>query len=134
VGQALTDAPDEFRVDFQAALKSALRKLPDVEVLDFVGLENGTALDVFHHDQNCTQKANLCIFLVDYASIGLGMEIMIRHQSGGQMLFFARTDRRVTRMLTGFLENFGRTLCRYEDVSDIIKVIEEYIAHRNYPD
>lgn len=87
VGQALTDAPDSFRIDFQNELKQELRKLPGVEVLDFVGLENGTALDVYLHDQKCTQTATLCVFIVDYASIGLGMEIMIRHQSGGRVLF-----------------------------------------------
>ncbi len=129
VGQALTDAPDSFRVDFQNELKAALRKLPEVTVLDFVGLENGTAQDVYLHDRKCTTSATLCVFIVDYASIGLGMEIMIRHHAGGPVLFFAKTGRKVTRMLTGYIECMDKTLTRYNEVEDIIVVVKEYLQH-----
>ncbi|MBY0538232.1 hypothetical protein K2P47_02430 [Patescibacteria group bacterium] len=132
VGMALTDAPPEFRIDFQNELKSELRKLPDVTVLDFVGLEDGTAVEVYNHDRKCTEGADLCIFIVDHASTGLGMEIMIRHHSRRHMLFFAKKNSRVTRMLTGFLQCEGRNLGRYEDVADIIAAVKEFLDQRNH--
>lgn len=129
VGQALTDAPPEFRIVFQAELKSALRALPDIEVRDFVGLTAGTALEVYVHDRNCAVTVDFCVFVVDYASIGLGMEIMIRDYEGGAALYFAKTGRKVTRMLMGFLEQKGCLLHRYNEVADIVNIIKEYIQH-----
>lgn len=134
VGLALTGAPPEFRDTFQHELKSELRRLLEVEVLDFVGLENGTALDVYLHDRKCAQSADLCLFVVDHASIGLGMEIMIRHHSGRQMLFFAHFDSVVTRMLTGYLEHVGKILQRYQSVADIISSVREYKEWHDNPD
>lgn len=127
VGQALTDAPDEFRIVFQSDLKRALRELTDVEVRDFVGLANGTALEVYVHDRSCAVTVDLCVFVVDYASIGLGMEVMIRHYEGGKALYFAKTGRKVTRMLMGFLEQNSCPLHRYDEVADIVNVIKQYL-------
>jgi hypothetical protein len=131
VGQALTGAPKFFVEDFQNELKSELRKIPEIEaVLDFVGLVDGTPIQVFLHDRNCTQHSKLCIFIVDFASTGLGMEIMIRYYTGGDMLFFARKESYITRMLRGFLEHTEKPLHIYEEVSDIISVVRQYLDQR----
>ena len=54
VGMALTDAPEEFRDKFQNELKEMLRALVGVTVLDFIGLEGGSNVDVSRHDKKCT--------------------------------------------------------------------------------
>ena len=108
VGMALTQAPQEFREDFQKELKDMLRSIEGVEVMDFVGLQGSTAGKVYSYDRNCTETADLCVFIADYPSIGLGMEIMIRHFAQKPMLVCARANISVTRMLTG--------MCIEEDI------------------
>ncbi len=124
VGMALTEAPLEFRDDFQIELKSALRELTDVVVLDFVGLENGGAVEVYRHDRRCTELADLCVFITDCASTGMGMEIWIRRTTQKRMLLFAKLNQKVTRMLIGFAEDEGIPFIRYANVSDIVAVIK----------
>ncbi|MFM2423963.1 MAG: hypothetical protein RLZZ70_352 [Candidatus Parcubacteria bacterium] len=127
VGMALTDAPPEFREVFQAQVKGGLKALGDVVILDFVGLEKGTATDVYRYDRSCTEEADLCCFIVDHASTGLGMEIMLREQCGKPALFFAASGKKVTRMLTGFLDVGGRQLLRYESAGDVISAVSAWI-------
>ena len=123
VGMALTDAPPEFRDFFQSELKAELRKFDDVEVFDFVGLENGTAVDVYLHDRHCTETSDMCVFIVDHASTGLGIEVVFRVLTKKPCLFFAAEGRRVTRMLLGLLESKSHPLYRYNSVADIIEVV-----------
>ena len=130
VGMALTEAPPEFRDDFQTELKSQLRALPDVRVLDFIGLENGTALDVYKHDKMCTETADLCVFVVDHTSTGLGMEIMLRAETQKTCLFFARKEQRITRMLLGFLSSKSWPLHRYSVAREISEVVHSQCLHQ----
>lgn len=126
VGMALTDAPDEFRVDFQNELKTKLRLLKGVTILDFVGLENGSNVDVSRHDKKCTQEADLCIFILDYASTGLGKEIVYREITGKPDLYFAKHGQKVTRMVLGELEEAGKTLHRYGSTEHIVEVVKQH--------
>jgi hypothetical protein len=120
VGMGLTQAPVEFRVGFQNELKKQLRRSVDITVLDFIGLEGGTPSRVYEYDRSCTEKADLCIFIVDHPSIGLGMEIAFRLASKKPMLVFAREEASVTRMLTGMCEVEGVKFFRYADVAEIL--------------
>lgn len=126
VGMALTEAPEEFRTTFQDEVKSALRVLDNVEMLDFIGLQGGTAVDVFKHDIACTTKANLCVFIVEHPSIGLGMEIMQRYHTMKPMMIFAREGQKVTRMVTGMLEQLNQPLLRYESAADIVRLVDAF--------
>lgn len=127
VGMALTEAPPEFRDGFQQELKSGLRMLPGVTVLDFVGLEGGTALDVYRHDRGSTLQADLAIFICDHPSTGMGMEIMVRHYSRRPTLLFAATGSRVTRMVLGFSEAEQVPLHRYGSVQEIVASVQRWV-------
>ncbi len=126
VGAALTGAPPEFVNKFLPELKARIR-LMDIHVLDFIGLEGETAVKVYVHDRDCTELADVCVFLVGEPSTGLGMEIMIREATGKPALFFAQENARVTRMLLGFLEVRGQRLHRYNTVEDICRVLHEHL-------
>ena len=125
VGMGLTHAPPAFRDVFQKELKDELRKLPGVSLLDFVGIEAGTERDVYQHDKHCTETADLCLFVADYPSIGLGMEIIIREATSKPMIVIAHTDSKVTRMLLGMCEETNTPLVRYKNVQDIIAAIQQ---------
>lgn len=131
VGMALTEAPDEFRNDFQAELKQALRTIEGVKLLDFIGLENGTEVDVYRHDRKCTVESNLCIFIVDYPSIGLGMEIAYRLETGGPILVFRKANKKVTRMLTGALSTMNLTIDVYDSVAAIESRVRQELKRLN---
>ena len=125
----LTNAPASFSVEFQQELKDGLRSIPGIEILDFIGLEGGTQGQVYEYDRACTEKADLCVFIADYPSIGLGMEIVFRYFCGQPMLVFAHYDKKVTRMLTGMCEVEADTMhfSLYNTVEDIIRSVEEYL-------
>jgi len=133
VGMALNDAPLEFKGNFQQELKRKLNAIPGVVVLDFVGTENGTALDVYEHDSSCVKMADLCLFVLDYPSIGLGMEIVIRESVDKPALFVAGEGVKVSRMLLGFLDKKTQPLYRYgtsgnePDFDRIIEVVRPYL-------
>jgi hypothetical protein len=136
VGMALSDAPEEFRTDFQQELKAGLRKLAGVEVLDFFwtshGPDVGDDVDVYELDEKYAQNADLFVAIFDHPSTGLGMEVMIRHPTGKPSLFFARKGKKVTRMVTGYLRKFAKSLHRYEHVSTIVEIVWSYILnHRS---
>lgn len=130
VGMALTEAPEEFRGAFQAEIKKGLSTL-EVEILDFIGLENGTEVDVYNHDRTCTERADLCVFIVDHPSIGLGMEIAFREVSNQPYMVFAKEGKRVTRMLTGMLKKKVLPLHRYHEVDDIVAAVELQLKRLN---
>ncbi|MEZ4200542.1 MAG: hypothetical protein R3B69_03070 [Candidatus Paceibacterota bacterium] len=127
VGMALTDAPESFRTDFQRDLKRKLTEVAGVHILDFVGLEKGTAEDVYYHDRDCTESAELCVFICDHPSIGLGMEIAFRIVTGKPMLCFAAAGKKVTRMVTGACEAQSVEFHRYDNVLNIIFAVEEML-------
>lgn len=130
VGMGLTQAPKEFRNDFQHELKTGLRALPDVEVLDFYGVDfdsvgEGVEVDVYELDRSHTENADLCVFIVDHPSIGLGMEIALRLTTGKPMLVFARDELRITRMLTGMCKKEAIPFVRYTTTTEIVDRVGE---------
>ncbi|MEX0918109.1 MAG: hypothetical protein WDZ93_03055 [Candidatus Paceibacterota bacterium] len=129
VGMALTEAPEEFRGSFQKELKDALASLPNIQILDFVGLENGDEGQVYTHDRRCTEQADLCVFICDYPSIGLGIEIAFRFLTGKPMLCFARDGQRVTRMLLGMCQFEEIPFHRYDFVDEIVSLVKERLEY-----
>lgn len=124
----LTQAPKEFRETFQAELKSELRKIPGVTVLDFLGLEAGTAVDVYECDRGHTESADLCLFVVDHPSIGLGIEIEIRRATGKGALVFAAEGAKITRMLIGMCEKENIPLIRYLSTVQIALAVRDALS------
>ncbi len=124
VGMGLTLAPVEFREDFQNELKTALRRISEVEVMDFIGLTEGTEVDVYNHDRQSAESADLCVFIADHPSIGLGLEIAFRVEVNKPFVVFAHTEAKVTRMLLGLCEKHQTPLIRYQTVSDIVAAVE----------
>lgn len=135
VGMALSGAPESFRTDFQHALKNKLRVLPDVAVLDFSwtahGPEANSDISVYELDKKNTEEADLCVFIIDHTSLGLGMEMMICYQTNKPSLFFVHREfpMRISRMILGYIEQTNQMLTKYESVDDIVNVGEQYIAN-----
>lgn len=134
VGMALSGAPESFREEFQKELKDSLRTIMDVSVLDFSwtshGPEANTDTSVYELDKTHTESADLCVFILDHASLGLGMEIMIRHHTGKPALFFVYKNppMRTSRMVLGFVEVNQYSLVIYESVADIFHTVQQYFA------
>lgn len=123
IGMGLTQAPVEFRDHFQKALKDALRDSGKFEVLDFIGLTAGDDVLVYHEDRRKAETADVCLFVADYPSIGLGMEIAFRLGTGKPMRVCAHKDARITRMLTGMCADHGIPLLRYDIATDIVHAL-----------
>jgi hypothetical protein len=128
VGMALTEAPAEFREQFQKELKDGLRALSGVRLLDFVGLVADDAATVYRHDTTCAREANLCVFVCDYPSTGLGFEIRERHATRLAMMLFAEEGRRITRLITGFAEVENIPFARYRSTADIVAHVQEWLS------
>ena len=98
-GCALTNAPKKFKQDV-VGLKEGFKKLPDVQVLEFLGLVKGTAYDVYTHDIiNCVGECDLMVGICDYPSIGLGWEMSTQVKRGKPLLAFGRNDSKITRLI-----------------------------------
>lgn len=118
VGVGLTKAPPEFKA-FAAEFRRRLKYY--YEVLDFVGLEGGTAVDVWNHDIGCVKKSTHMIAVVDDPSIGLGIEIREAIQCKNKpILCLCRQGNQVTRMIIGAAELELLTLEYYSDANDAI--------------
>jgi hypothetical protein len=134
VGMALTAAPVEFRDTFQHELKAKLRLLPDVEVLDFswtkYGPDANSNISVYQLDKENAEKADLCVFILDYPSLGLGMEIMIRDRVKKPSLFFVHKEpiNRTSRMILGYIEETEQSLCFYQSTDEIVSEVREAIV------
>ena len=129
VGMGLTQAPEEFRTDFQHELKDRLRVLPEIEILDFYGVELSSSEDdvseeVYELDRKHTESADLVVFVADYPSIGLGMEIALRLATRKQMLVCSHEDAIITRMLLGMCKKENVEFIRYKDVEDIVTKVK----------
>jgi hypothetical protein len=100
VGCSLTHAPQEFR-DAVEGLKDALRA--DCTVLDFVGLEKGTAQDVYAWDiGHCIAECDLFVAVCDHPSLGLGYEMASAVESLKKpTLAIAHEDATIGRIILG---------------------------------
>lgn len=127
IGIALTTAPPESH-ELYGELKRLVEASPRfIEVLGWLGLEAGTALDVYQHDIRMVEEADLCVWILDNPSIGLGLEIAERLMRSKPQLFFAHTSSRITRMVIGMLEAHDLPpIIRYDHVDEIASRIEEH--------
>ena len=121
IGCALTDAPQEFR-EMVDELKDMLRE--EYEILDFIGLVNGTPTDVYHWDiHRCVAQCHMLIAICDYGATGLGWEMGTAVEKYGKpVLALAHEDSRVTRLVLG-VDHPNYTWERYQTTKDIIRLI-----------
>ena len=119
VGMALSGAPDEFKIVFRRELQDAFSEFSDVEILDFIGLEKGDDTEVYIHDKRCAETADLCIFICDHPSTGMGMEIGFRLKSGKPMICFGHVGNNITRMVTGMCKVENILFHHYDHVCNI---------------
>lgn len=125
VGCALTHASEDFKRCIEI-LKSELRFLKDVEVLEFLGLVNGTPVDVYEHDiHNCVEKADLFIAECSYPSIGLGWELgtaVEKHQK--HVLAVAMSDSKITRLVVGANceRNPNYSFQTYDSIKELVSI------------
>ena len=130
VGCGLTQAPDQFKQDVES-FKKKLAQLPGIEVLEFIGLVNGTSRDVYKTDLGNVERCDVFIAIADYPAIGLGMEIQHGRFHEKPTLCLHHEDAKVTRMLQGAQEVGYLTLRTYHALSDDgLRIAQEYLAHR----
>jgi nucleoside 2-deoxyribosyltransferase len=121
IAHSLTHAPQEFRIAMDE-LREKLRK--DYEILDFVGLEKGTAQEVFEWDMNCVRRCDLLIADCTHQGIGLGMEIGVAIENNKQALIVAHEDAHVTRAVIG-ITTPSFTIKRYKNHEEILDMVKE---------
>lgn len=123
VGCSLTHASEEFAANV-IALKERLRD-EGYEVFEFVGLVDGTPLDVYEWDiGHCVADCDVFIAVCDEASIGVGWELSAALALKKTCLAVAHTDARVTRLLLGAAEAEDNLhFERYENLAKDVPVM-----------
>lgn len=116
LGCALTHAPEQFGADV-VSFKETLRN--EWDVLEFVGLTNGTAQDVYRHDTACVRGCDLFVALCDHPALGLGFELGLAVEIGKPVLAAAKEGVHVTRLVQG-VDATGYEFVRYKTLSDLI--------------
>lgn len=133
IGCALTHAPEQFRNDV-SGLKQILREEHGINVLDFVGLENGTEVDVYQWDiLECVSKCNAFLGIYGYPGDGLGYETTIANARGIPRLGVAHENAKVSRLILGSAQYHDYPFERYRDMHQDIPrlVIREFIEIHN---
>ncbi|MCL5774942.1 MAG: hypothetical protein M1333_01890 [Patescibacteria group bacterium] len=121
LAHSLTQAPEDFKtemLEFREKLKA------QYEVLEYMGLINGTAEDVFRHDVKCVTDCDLLLAEVSYPAIGLGFEIATALQLNKKVLAVAKETAKVSRLVLG-INHKNYRFYRYKNPEEILK----YIAH-----
>lgn len=129
VGCGLTQAPEEFR-QYVQRFKEKLKGLPNIEVLEFLGLVNGTAAQVYQTDMASVERCDMFVAICEYPSTGLGMEIEHARvfNKPTLCLHFGAT---VTRMLIGAHDLRLLELRAYRVLTeDGFRTVKEFIARR----
>lgn len=133
VGCALTTAPQSFR-DTVAAFKIALAAVRDskreFEILEFVGLENGTAQEVYDHDLGNVEQCHVMIAFVEEPSIGLGIELATAIRLEKPILCLHRPESRVTRMLFGARDKHLLAIMPYDGIDDAVSIAWGFITYQ----
>lgn len=121
VGCSLTQAPKDF-VEKIENLKTQLRL--EWEVLDFIGLKNGTATDVYKWDiHRCIANCDIFVAICDFPAIGLGYEMAAAIEKYGKpTLGLVHEDSKVSRLVIG-IDNPVYTLVKYRDFDEIPEII-----------
>jgi nucleoside 2-deoxyribosyltransferase len=121
VGCSLTHAPEEFK-DAITQLKAELGKYYDV--IDFLGLERGTAKDAFEHDIDCVRRCDLFVAECSHPSTGLGYEIGTAVSLNKPVLAVAHESAKVTRLIQG-VTHPNYTFRRYDDMEEVLEFVKE---------
>ena len=123
VGCSLTHSPQEFR-DLVSVLKETLKK--EYEVFEFVGLEAGTANDVYKEDiQKCVARCDFFVALCDYPSLGLGYELGTALEKYSKpTLGLGHQEANISRLVMG-IDHPMYTFKRYSTSEEILDFIKE---------
>lgn len=126
VGCGLTHAPEDFQQKV-VELKERLRSIPSVSVLEFLGVTNGTAHDVYVHDIiDGVGECDIMIAICDHASTGLGWEMATQVGRGKPLLAFGHQDSKITRLvLDPGLSNYF--FFRYDDFEEVFRIVEKIV-------
>jgi len=119
LAHSLTQAPEDFKtemLEFREKLKT------QYEVLEYLGLTQGTAEDVFRHDVKCVTDCDLLLAEVSYPAIGLGFEIATALQQGKKVLAVAKNSAKVSRLVLG-IDSPNYRSHRYNQAEEILKLI-----------
>lgn len=129
VGCSLTQAPETFRNEVEG-YKASLRGA-GYEVFDFIGLEKGTAADVYRWDiERCVRQCDILVGVCDYPSLGLGWELNEATRLGKEVLAIAHERTVITRLIIGaeaVEPNFHFE--RYTNLIDTLPTIDT-LAHK----
>lgn len=122
VGCSLTHAPSDFTESI-ASLKKKLSMT--YEVFDFIGVEKGTAQDVYSWDiKRCVADCDLFVAVCDFSSTGLGYELGTAVEALRKpVLAIAHRDAHITRLIQG-IQAPHFTFERYDDVFEIEDLIQ----------
>src|SRR5262249_41579232 len=95
----------------------------------FLGMEKGTAQDVYHWDiQQCVATCDLFVAICDYTSLGLGYEIGTAVERFHKpVLAVAHEDTHLSRLIVG-IDDEHFALKRYTDFSEIVDLIDVFAA------
>lgn len=109
LAHSLTHAPDPF-LHRMKMVRTALRSLSDVEVLDFAwekGPEFNQRVNVYEYDMRCVYEADLVIAVLDYISSGTSMEIQARCQLlGAPLACFYQEGTRVSKIIGDCIRHY----------------------------
>lgn len=130
VGCSLTQAPEHFKKEV-AAYKEQLRRAGH-QVLEFIGLDNGTEADVYRWDiERCVRDCDLMVGVCDSPSIGLGWELGEATRLGKDVLAIAHEQSSVTRLVLGAAAVEPNVhFMRYTQLADTLPAIEGFMAAR----
>ena len=120
LAHSLTQAPEDFKaemLEFREKLKAKY------EVLEYMGLVNGTAEDVFKHDVKCVTDCDLLLAEVSYPAIGLGFEIATGLQLGKKVLAIAKETAKVSRLVLG-INHPNFQFKKYTQTQEILNSLE----------
>ena len=130
VGCSLTHAPESYKKDIEI-LKDRLRERSDIEVFEFIGLTDGTPVDVYKHDiHTCVAECDLFVAECSYASLGLGWEIGTAVEKLHiPVLAVAHRDKKVSRLALGAdcKDNPHYTFAYYKDINELIDLVQQKI-------
>lgn len=123
VGCSLTHAPEAFRAEVET-FKDTLRE--KYEVMNFLGLEAGTARDVYAQDiGKCITECTLFVAVCDYPSLGLGYEMATAiEKHDKKVLAVAHKDTHISRLVRG-IDHPNFSFRRYEKlVEDVPSMVD----------
>ncbi|MBI4156039.1 MAG: hypothetical protein HY507_02280 [Candidatus Zambryskibacteria bacterium] len=123
IGCSLTHSPQEFK-DLVLNLKEKLKG--EYEVFEFLGLEKGTATDVYHEDVGrCVARCDLFVAICDHSSLGLGYEMATALEKYSKpTLGLGHEDSNISRLVIG-IDHPMYEFRRYKTLDEIILFIKE---------